>query len=222
MRQRVCCFCRPAGKLKLTVKATWLKDAKVDVDALTELSFGTHRSTEAGDWGAEEEGEQVGCVCWGSMGPVTCSTLGWRLETQSGANDPAQAPLTRQHSSMRKASILQARAGLQSELIWRWLRSHRVRDRVQQHSWLQPQRSVTARRDRLSHSHHTPCWGLWHHSCSGSRACRSNNVHNRYQMPPPHGHPCQWCMQRHTSRHEQLSAEPVALSAVPCGTRCAR
>jgi hypothetical protein len=52
--------CRPAGKLKVTVKATWLKDAKVDVDALTELSFGTQRSTEAGD-GEDEFEEQV---CW--------------------------------------------------------------------------------------------------------------------------------------------------------------
>jgi hypothetical protein len=55
-----CCHasCRPAGKLKASIKATWLKDAKVDVDALTELSFTTHRSTEAGE---QAEGlEQVG------------------------------------------------------------------------------------------------------------------------------------------------------------------
>lgn len=56
-----CVSCRPAGKLKVTVKATWLKDAKVDVDALTELSFGTHRSTEGG-LGPEEEYEQVDTV----------------------------------------------------------------------------------------------------------------------------------------------------------------
>lgn len=53
--------CRPAGKLKVTVKATWLNDAKVDVDALTELSFGTQRSTEAGD-GEDDFEEQVSCL----------------------------------------------------------------------------------------------------------------------------------------------------------------
>lgn len=43
----------------MSIKATWLKDAKVDVDALTELSFGTHRSTEAAELGMEGD-EQVG------------------------------------------------------------------------------------------------------------------------------------------------------------------
>lgn len=37
-------YCRPAGKVKVSVKATWLKDVHVDMDALTEASFGTHRS----------------------------------------------------------------------------------------------------------------------------------------------------------------------------------
>jgi hypothetical protein len=63
---------RPAGKLKLTIKATWLKDAKVDGDALTEMSFGTQRSTEAGE--AFEEGdEQVGGACCRASGVA----VGW-------------------------------------------------------------------------------------------------------------------------------------------------
>jgi len=53
--------CRPAGKLKVSIKCMWLKDAKVDVDALTELSFNTHRSTEAGLDEAEGD-EQVGSI----------------------------------------------------------------------------------------------------------------------------------------------------------------
>jgi len=39
------------------VKATWLKDAKVDLDALTELSFTTHKSGEG--TAAEDDVEQV-------------------------------------------------------------------------------------------------------------------------------------------------------------------
>jgi hypothetical protein len=54
--------CRPAGKLKVSIKARWLKDAKVDEDALTELSFTTHRSTEAGDQ-PEDGYEQVRYAC---------------------------------------------------------------------------------------------------------------------------------------------------------------
>lgn len=102
----MCRLCRPAGKLKLTVKATWLKDAKVDVDALTELSFGTHRSTEAGDW-AEEEGEQVGCVL-GSMQrhvPAQHTGGGWTRQGQST-----------QHKPLRQLSTA-ACAGFQSSLI---------------------------------------------------------------------------------------------------------
>lgn len=60
------CDNRPAGKLKLSIKATWLKHAKVDVDALTELSFNTHRSTDAGELeepGEEQVSEQPGCLC---------------------------------------------------------------------------------------------------------------------------------------------------------------
>eukprot|EP00879_Flechtneria_rotunda_P014158 GHRR01014794.1.p1 GENE.GHRR01014794.1~~GHRR01014794.1.p1 ORF type:complete len:253 (+),score=85.94 GHRR01014794.1:185-943(+) len=45
---------KPAGKLKLSVKCTWLKNAKVDMDALTEASFTTHRSTDAGAAAANE------------------------------------------------------------------------------------------------------------------------------------------------------------------------
>lgn len=86
----MCRLCRPAGKLKLTVKATWLKDAQVDVDALTELSFGTHRSTEAGDWGAEEEDEQVGCVPGSMQSHVPAHQRGgrWTRRGQSTQNKP--------------------------------------------------------------------------------------------------------------------------------------
>jgi hypothetical protein len=31
-------LCRPAGKLKVSVKATWLSDASVDADAMTEVT----------------------------------------------------------------------------------------------------------------------------------------------------------------------------------------
>lgn len=53
---------RPHGKLKISVKATWLKDAKIDADAMTEMSgpsmFSAGKSHRSGD---EEEDEQVRC-----------------------------------------------------------------------------------------------------------------------------------------------------------------
>eukprot|EP00775_Hariotina_reticulata_P009982 gene9982-10137_t len=51
---------KPAGKLKLSVKATWLKDAKVDLDALTELSFTTHKSGEGAAAGEDVEQDLTG------------------------------------------------------------------------------------------------------------------------------------------------------------------
>lgn len=50
--------CRPAGKLKVSIKCTWLKDAKIDMDALTEASFTTHKSIDGPEGGAGED-EQV-------------------------------------------------------------------------------------------------------------------------------------------------------------------
>lgn len=51
-------MCRPVGRLKCSVKATWLRNAKVDMDAMTEV---THNS-EYTDPAVEEElqEEQVG------------------------------------------------------------------------------------------------------------------------------------------------------------------
>ncbi|KAF8068253.1 hypothetical protein HT031_001940 [Scenedesmus sp. PABB004] len=49
---------KPAGKLKLSVKAVWLRDARVDLDALTEASFNTHRSS-GGD-GFDEQARPAG------------------------------------------------------------------------------------------------------------------------------------------------------------------
>jgi hypothetical protein len=40
---------RPVGKLKLSIKAGWLKGAAIDLDALTEASFYTQRSGEEAD-----------------------------------------------------------------------------------------------------------------------------------------------------------------------------
>lgn len=42
----------------MSIKATWLKDAKVDLDALTDVSVNTHRSADAGS-DAGELDEQV-------------------------------------------------------------------------------------------------------------------------------------------------------------------
>lgn len=50
--------CRPAGKLKVSIKCTWLKDAKIDMDALTEASFTTHKSNDGLERPAEQD-EQV-------------------------------------------------------------------------------------------------------------------------------------------------------------------
>ena len=71
------CLNRPHGKLKVSIRACWLKDAKVDADAMTEVSGSqytdnqSHRSHGRGgrhkhdDWGeqddAEEFTEQVRC-----------------------------------------------------------------------------------------------------------------------------------------------------------------
>jgi hypothetical protein len=51
--------CRPAGKLKVSIKASWLRDAKLDMEALTEASFTTHKSGDAALAGLAED-EQVG------------------------------------------------------------------------------------------------------------------------------------------------------------------
>ncbi|WIA11052.1 hypothetical protein OEZ85_011204 [Tetradesmus obliquus] len=49
---------KPAGKLKVSIKASWLRDAKVDMEALTEASFTTHKSGDAALAGLAED-EQV-------------------------------------------------------------------------------------------------------------------------------------------------------------------
>lgn len=49
--------CRPHGKLKVSIKACWLKDAPVDFDAMTEASsFSKNELTRT----SNEEDEQVG------------------------------------------------------------------------------------------------------------------------------------------------------------------
>jgi hypothetical protein len=57
------------GKLKVSIKAAWLKDANVDMDGLTEASFTTHRSAEREQAGDEEQvrGCEWGC-CQRDMG----------------------------------------------------------------------------------------------------------------------------------------------------------
>lgn len=44
------------GKLKVSIKAGWLKDAVIDDDSLTEASFFTQRSTEGGGLGGRSGG----------------------------------------------------------------------------------------------------------------------------------------------------------------------
>ena len=63
--------CRPAGKLKVSIKASWLRGAKVDLEALTEASFATHKSGEAALAGLAED-EQVRRLC-------SCPVSGARL-----------------------------------------------------------------------------------------------------------------------------------------------
>lgn len=80
--------CRPAGKLKVCIKATWLRNARVDADAMTEVtgaSFYADSHYDDDEEGGGEEGygeeggrlaeeEQVssgrGLGCW----------TGWGLE----------------------------------------------------------------------------------------------------------------------------------------------
>lgn len=85
--------CRPAGKLKVSVKARWLKDAKVDVDALTELSFTTHRSTEAGD---QPEGYEEQVCAHTSHDTCNCS---WAAQSNLQDTDSASKPKQRTASA---------------------------------------------------------------------------------------------------------------------------
>jgi hypothetical protein len=58
--------CRPVGKVKISIKASWMKDAKVDMDALTEMSFG--RSEGGAASSLQGDNEQVsGRHQWGLM-----------------------------------------------------------------------------------------------------------------------------------------------------------
>eukprot|EP00878_Enallax_costatus_P028000 GHUV01030195.1.p1 GENE.GHUV01030195.1~~GHUV01030195.1.p1 ORF type:complete len:340 (+),score=113.06 GHUV01030195.1:602-1621(+) len=51
---------KPAGKLKVSIKGTWLKDAKIDMDALTEASFTTHKSGDGLERADEDEQDLTG------------------------------------------------------------------------------------------------------------------------------------------------------------------
>uniref|UniRef100_A0A383V6X7 C2 NT-type domain-containing protein n=1 Tax=Tetradesmus obliquus TaxID=3088 RepID=A0A383V6X7_TETOB len=50
---------KPAGKLKVSIKASWLRDAKVDMEALTEASFTTHKSGDAALAGLAEDEQDL-------------------------------------------------------------------------------------------------------------------------------------------------------------------
>lgn len=83
---------RPVGKLKVSIQATWLKDARVDMDALTELSFGTHRSTEAGE-ALQDGDEQVQRTHEQARAPLLVFFVAWLLSAallvrQSSNNSP--------------------------------------------------------------------------------------------------------------------------------------
>lgn len=75
--------CRPAGKLKVSIKGTWLKDAKIDLDALTEASFTTHKS---GD-GLEQAPDEDEQVC-----PVTLAQLWNHMPSLNFRNIRCAAP----------------------------------------------------------------------------------------------------------------------------------
>eukprot|EP00882_Tetradesmus_deserticola_P024945 GHRQ01027322.1.p1 GENE.GHRQ01027322.1~~GHRQ01027322.1.p1 ORF type:complete len:160 (+),score=54.82 GHRQ01027322.1:628-1107(+) len=93
--------CRPAGKLKVSIKASWLRGAKVDMEALTEASFTTHRSGEAALAGPAED-EQVGRLANARV------QLNWL----------ADAPCTRVSSIVSSANILaSSRISMQHE-VW--------------------------------------------------------------------------------------------------------
>jgi hypothetical protein len=79
----------------VSIKATWLQDAAINEDALTDLSFGTHRSTEGGGEAPGALDEQVGAPrqagCWRRAGRGVAVQLS-HVNSRGGAPVPTSRP----------------------------------------------------------------------------------------------------------------------------------